>query len=774
MNNKNNIMSIISKKISIDNRNKIITKPFVFENKTFEKFNSQYSIYKNEIRFIDCIFQENVVWGTESTDEAHSIIESDLIFKNCIFKQGIYLDGVQCNGHIIFDHCSFDSYISISNANINIGIAFIQCVISGDVNICSTNIQVVGCQFIDSSITHGNLNLSKSNFARELSIKGCSIKCNFVNFDYITLFDKQGSFQIGGGAYQQFVSTQEIADFLLTEYYHVKELETFNFVNFYELINEEGTVLLIEKNNIEYDEAFCSKVTAYMLSVCKEHIINKKYIECRYADYDELDPAYPCGNGLISISGDGIYIVLYMDGYFYHTQVKENNEIIKCDESNYAKIIFKQELNNYLNNYNDSNFNYELCYYNNVRMIKMLTNRNDIYISIYDSNQGFKVYKWNCIEASVININNAFVGQDLFFKQSEINTPKLILKNLSAEKTIEFEDCKLYCDIDARNINTNDLKFNNIDFERPRIDFCDTSFFINPEYGTESENDINMINGIDLSYSIIKNRFVLNDICISSNHEESALDNSEKVGFDVFLKFSKIGSLFEFNNIGKRQSHNYVLNLYLSNANLNQIVNQRVRWERVNLKIEYSSIQNFKSLSKENKSELNFNHIYKISQSIKSESEKIIFLKQMESSFIKEDKYDDFEKTWKFRNKIRIKKKWGYISFIPLMWNSLVVNYGLSTWRLAMWLIVIMTAFDFLVYFRFEKNVSFCIVNGCVEFMPVSFNTPIMDQLRPHDIAERLKTFEYSSLVTAYKVISYVLVSVLIASFSGFFRSRNE
>lgn len=108
MNNKNNIMSIISKKISIDNRNKTITKPFVLEHKTIVVFNSQYSTYENEVRFIDCIFEENVVLGDELKDEAFSVLETDLIFKNCIFQKKVILDGIRCKGHIVFDNCKFE------------------------------------------------------------------------------------------------------------------------------------------------------------------------------------------------------------------------------------------------------------------------------------------------------------------------------------------------------------------------------------------------------------------------------------------------------------------------------------------------------------------------------------------------------------------------------------------------------------------------------------------------------------------------------------------
>lgn len=784
MNNKNNIMSIISKKISIDNRNKTITKPFVLEHKTIVVFNSQYSIYENEVRFSNCIFENDLILGSEIDDEAFSILESDLIFKNCVFKKKVILDGVQCKGHLVFNNCSFElqcpngeDVLSISNAQIGIGLALYQCILKGGINLSCTNIESLGCQFYDSSIVNDlcMINFSKSYFAKELSIKGCYIKCGNLDFENIALSDNQGSLMIGGNSYQYFTHTSEIICKLINSKYDSKlnpNEHSYNLVNFYEHIDYNGVSLLIQNLYDDIDTGLANS----LLFLIKQYIQEKKYKTIKFIKSErELDGAYPCGNGTINIDeNDNTFVAVYIDGCFYLKNLKvEDEPIIKCESEEYSDVIFENIKKSYLQKYDEAIFTDELCYYNNIRMLRLYTNRDDQYVAIYDSNQGFKVYKWNYIQTTIFNLIHAYVGQGVYFRQSEINTPIINLSSLTAHKTIEFEDCKLYCDINARGIELTDLKFNNIVFESFKEVNEDIETFYNQE--NEIYRDIYNINGIDLSYSNIKNRLSVNDICIIKSEK-----NDKE--FNIYLSFSTIGSLLELCVFGNRQDGSKKIRLDLSNSNINQIINYLVRWDHVNLKVDNSQINHFKTINRSShsyvNSDFNFKQVKKIVKSIDDNEGKgngiVIFLKQMESTFIKDDKYDDFEKTWKFRNKIRIKKKWGYISFIPLMWNSLVVNYGLSTWRLAMWLIVIMTAFDFLVYFRFEENVSFCIVNGCVEFMPVSFNTPIMDQLRPHDIAERLKTFEYSSLVTAYKVISYVLVSVLIASFSGFFRSRNE
>lgn len=783
MNNKNNIMSIISKKISIDNRNKIITKPFVFENKTFEKFNSQYSVYENEVRFTDCTFDEEVVLGCELKDEAFSTFKTDLIFKNCIFKKKINLDGIQCKGHVIFDNCIFElscpkgeDVLSISNAEIGIGVALYQCNLKGGVNLSCTNIGSLGCQFTDSCVINerSQITFSKSYFAKELSINGCFIKCRTINFENIALSDNQGALLIGGN-FQYFIHTNDIICELINSKYNTNlnsDDHSYNLVNFYERIDNNGVNLLIQQIYEDIDTSLIKS----LLFLIKQYINDKKYNSIKLVKNEaELDGAYPCGNGTINIIENEVLIIsVYIDGCFYLKNLKvEDDYIVKCELSEYSDAVFKKVKESYLQLYKETNFKEELCFYNNIRMLALSTDRDDQYIAIYDSNQGFKVYKWNYIQTSSFNLHSAYVGQGLFFRQSEINTPKIDLTRITAQKTIEFEDCKLYCDVNARGIELIDITFNNVVFESYRQGHEDFETFLNPENERYRDNEI--INGIDLSYSRIKNKLSINDICIVENR------NNNNV-FNIYLSFSSIGALLELCMIGTRQNDTQKVRLYLASSNINQIVNYMMRWEHIILNVDNSKINHFKTINSMLsyvESDLNFKKIKKIVSSIDDGGGKgtgrVLFLKQMESTFLKDDKYDDFEKTWKFRNKIRIKKKWKYFSFIPLTWNYMVVNYGLSTWRLALWLVLIMISFDLLVFFKFVDNVSFCLVNGCIEFIPVSFNTPILEgQLRSNAIKEVLKSFEYSAIVTAYKIISYILVSVLIASFTGFFRNRNE
>lgn len=88
--------------------------------------------------------------------------------------------------------------------------------------------------------------------------------------------------------------------------------------------------------------------------------------------------------------------------------------------------------------------------------------------------------------------------------------------------------------------------------------------------------------------------------------------------------------------------------------------------------------------------------------------------------------------------------------------------------------------FDTFVWWKYNLSPQFVLINGFVEFLPVSFNSPIMEQLRDtqletgHTIKETLKVFSYSSLVTAYRIISYILFSVIVAAFSGYFKGKNE
>ena len=60
-----------------------------------------------------------------------------------------------------------------------------------------------------------------------------------------------------------------------------------------------------------------------------------------------------------------------------------------------------------------------------------------------------------------------------------------------------------------------------------------------------------------------------------------------------------------------------------------------------------------------------------------------------------------------------------------------------------------------------------------------SFNEPIVEQLHgvnPNDpkYGPPLLSLGYSALVTGYRLLSYTLLSVLIAAWAGYFRKKNQ
>lgn len=179
-------ITTMSKVINIDRKNKTIEKPFVYKDKSFGKFSCQYAIFENEVRFVKCIFEEDVVFGDEFNDEAFCTIKSDLIFDGCTFKKKVKLDGLQCAGHVVVKgNCKFeyngrgqDEFaLSMSNARIEIGISISDSVFESGINFSAIHIEQIGCQLFNIRLNNpkAEIKFLSSYMGRELSINYSNI-----------------------------------------------------------------------------------------------------------------------------------------------------------------------------------------------------------------------------------------------------------------------------------------------------------------------------------------------------------------------------------------------------------------------------------------------------------------------------------------------------------------------------------------------------------------------------------------------------------------------
>lgn len=762
MNNKNNIMSIISKKISIDNRNKTITKPFVLEHKTIVVFNSQYSTYENEVRFIDCIFEENVVLGDELKDEAFSVLETDLIFKNCIFQKKVILDGIRCKGHIVFDNCKFedvcasgDNVLSITNAEIGIGIGIIRCILHGGINFSATTIKSIGCQIFETVIDNNEctINFTKAYFGRELSINRSTIICNNINFENTALDTLQGSIQVGGNSFVYMVEPEVLSKKIIKYTYNEDIEDAINIYSFFEFVLKDKAYLVIAKEDgcpFDNNNIIIEKV--------KSTYSDKGYVNVFIRNKNEIDTdnLTPIGNVVIGIKEDLLYYTIFANKQFHvYKSLESEDKIIGMDI--YAKYIFDSIADKNIS------FQFDSSDHKATFMIRATLNE-EKYIAIYDSNNQFKVYRWNFIQSNTpLVLSQAKVGLGLYCRQCEFVCPALDIRGIHSSDVIFFEDVRLETgNVIASEIVVPNFILRNVDYIIANNSV--TGFWIN------NEDDFN--SHIKLNNSKIANKLEIVDFL--------AHNQSEKEKFIIDLDFTVIDNVFTLEYNGGYNSAIMVIktnNSIIHNLDLRSWNWDLIEFELTNCKFntlrvdktQASSVRSDSIFWKEMKSN--------IVSSIKEGN--ILFLKTVENIFYKSDN-SDWIKVWKYRNNLRIKAEHPKTYWLHILWNRFFVNYGLHPWYLIVWLMITVILFDTFVWWKYNLSPQFVLINGFVEFLPVSFNSPIMEQLRDtqletgHTIKETLKVFSYSSLVTAYRIISYILFSVIVAAFSGYFKGKNE
>lgn len=162
----------------------------------------QYSVLRRHVKFENCIFEDDVVWGDESCSETCSQANQDIFFINCIFKKKVLMDGIDCRGGIYFKKCKFeyqsgnsiDYALSLCGANIRIAVEFSNCNFKGGINMNGCTIEKMGCLFDNVKVINEkcHINLIAANFAKELLLKECDIYCeafcgNCINAGHILI-----------------------------------------------------------------------------------------------------------------------------------------------------------------------------------------------------------------------------------------------------------------------------------------------------------------------------------------------------------------------------------------------------------------------------------------------------------------------------------------------------------------------------------------------------------------------------------------------------------
>ena len=748
---------------NIDNRNKTIEKPYVYKNKTYEKFLCQYSVFENEVRFENCTFNEDVVFGDEFNDDAFWIIKSDLIFDGCTFLKKVKLDGLQCAGHVVFKDCTFeyksvkvgDYALSLSNAKIGTGIGILNSVLSGGINFSATNAALIGCQLSNVTINNElcDLNFVKAYLGRELSIKNSNIVCNNICLENTAVDPIQGSIQIGGGGFVNAIEPETISQKAVKLIFS-EDISAFaNIYSLFEIIIDNKKYLIIAKEGMSLENdsnIIIQKIEDFAKDKGFDGILLRKRSEIK------TEFLVPMGNAVISCDEQLVVFTLFFDDLFYLCDVSNNREKQLSIDA-FSQLLFGDVFDA------NANVTFEKSVHKSVPLIRAKSANKTSHIAIYDQYQNFKIFTWNYIKSNQkLDFNQVFVGCGLYIKQSELDSPGVNLHGLVSKNELLFEDVIFNTyNIDASEINVLNFVFHNIDYK------IGENF---PGYWTNNESK--EFPGLNLESSIITNRLEISDLIVQCS--------SEIASFLVNLEFVRVGNLFEFIYYGNGNS-----TLLKVNQNNTKIENWSIfcfNWNTISLETINCSFKSLKLDGTQVSSAAAKDHFWgKLKKSIVERiyTGNVLFLKTIEGIFYKADNRE-WKKIWKYRNNKRIEKEHPYLFPIHILFNKYVVNYGLSARYLIGWLLLMMITFDLIVFKYYNLSGSYCAVNGFVEFLPVSFNSPIMEQLRDyesmngHVVKEILSDFKYSALVTGYRVISYTLFSVLIASFGGYFKGKNQ
>lgn len=751
------------KQIHLNWNNKKIRTPQVYRKKHFGTVNCQYADFFENVLFENCIFEESLVFGSEVSNQAFCSIHKDIIFTNCVFRKQVLLDGVISNAHIIFNGCQFyykseninDYALSISNANIKIGIELSDCYLAGGVNLSATIIDRVGCLFSHTVIDNNKcqLNFDSGEFGKELSFISCYINCLSLSFNS-TIVNKENGHFIWRGNFLYNIGINDIASYFIKERTGLIVSETALVESYLEIRQGAIRCLLCVKH-----QDFISAVPILE----KESLLNPKY-SVQSLSVDNIDEfwekfkiseerSFPVGDAIVcKISDDVLCLVIYYNGIFTFKFIgNEDNIDFKLDYKDYGCYLFK-----------DTNLEeeLELGYHCGVRKIEASKKNKLKLLSIYTRNCGFNVYEWNYFELqNSMQLSYSKVGCGLYIEQTEISTPIFDISNIYANDNVKIEDVYFRTTLfTATSITTKNIILNNIDFRI--IDYTENIW--------RNSTDLQRC-GIDLKFSCIKENLIIKDILLH-NCIDTCQDKSTKI--HINLDFSIIGNMLQLEGIGFKYNsetndiHTKNLIISLNKAEAKQWICNIINWSTIKISIEDFVF-----------SDMRINNLIPEFKTIKLlikhdiiQDGYIQLLKRIENLHShKLPNENEAEKFWKFRYMLQLKKGHRWSFPIVNLWYKYILNYGLSSSRLLLFLILVMAVFD--LYVCYTLNVSFVnsIIWGFLIISPVGFDENIVRNV----INIETPSFLYCSVVILYRLCSYILLAILIASYGGYFKGRN-
>lgn len=747
----------------LDLKHKIYSEPLTYSDTEFRCINCQYANISNLVKFQRCRFSGDVIWGDEINNEAYSRIESDMIFEDCVFFGKVFLDGIKCKGRISFIRCTFlyesqnnsDYALNLSNGVISLGIEMSYCHFKGGINLSGTNIKQVGCFF--NHVTIDNINCSlcfnSTYLAKELCFISCNIICNSINLESTSLHE-QGHIIFRG----QFMYADTIENLLFSIF--KEQLLGHKLIKVASLYEE--------KRGDDSHLAVLSVTGAPQPSIFFKDILSFK--TAKYIDH----VAESTGNSLIPI-GELFLAELDDDLTAVITYCKRTAYItIYGKDFDYIESSYKKEIQDYAGYiFKDQQIlaeSLETGYHVGMTTISCKSTQGINLIAVQADNgmsQEFKVYEWNYFKLGLaLSFPLSNIGNSFIIEQTEIKAPCIQMNDIFT-KNFKCQDLKLETTIwDLTCAKCDKMILNNID-----IRTCDY-----PENVYFNSTSPACLRGINLSKSDIVCSLEICDV-IFHNKLDSCLDSCLKpIPYGIDLSFAKISKDIVLNNVIYK--YNYTAGYKYPLLNINLV--------HLNcLRFSYTSNPYYKALFNVDDFEVTqfiLNGYIPNVREIKNlnfETPPCQLLKSLETYHFVHGSKTEAEQCWRYRNKLRIKRdhKKNFLSrFLHLFWNKYVVDYGLHTYPLVIILITFMVGFSLLINRVFGVPFWQSIMNSLVTVIPVSFNEEVLSTIEPilHSDASEVQRLLYSISIIVYRVISYILLAVLIASFGNFFKKVND
>lgn len=748
-------------------------------NKRFERW----------LSFKQCVFKKTVLFGRIDSHLHSSHLEQDLVFQECEFEEKACFDGITCNGSVTFDHCFFryksvnkqDFALSLQAVTIMIQLAITDCdFIGGGLSLNSAKIERVGCHINCDRILseRGIVDFRGAHLGDEFDIQGSEIICSGVLFELVSVNPK-GHVKIAGKTIfpnmpiEQtvfrvfnrwaldnsfcFTANEEesIRDYLLLYYFYDGKIE-------YAIKDDKYfySVNVTEKSEIEnVVKSFISNDTEFL----RLHCINNNVLEKEKIDRLKTMALIPLVERWQLNDGTKTKGFLCVSrGEVYYKKETEFDYVLIGDLFNGLEpFFFPDEYSRQIERKTFGDFD---CY--------LKGNTNHVYkLSCFVYGYTGELHTFvsltipTVIQSSeLITFNSMICGCRLHLADSIFFTPELDFDRLIVTNDIIIE---------VSNIRT--INFNFIDVKSDSIRFEMVSIY----YGGDKTFGISQSN---TGWSSVGMRLEGTEVR-KMQFKHLHVDSSLKVNNIVFsLRDSRINDQFIIDNIYCHKSPtngcpNIMVDLRDSKIgcfrNFNLLTQEKMCYlitgmEVEEIRMEYSMFDE-KGNYLPDKSDM----IFKLINDKIFIGNAVPLLRTIEKLYDENDKHDIANDIWKYRNNLRIKQHYSQKKAKWLIrWNKYFTNYGLSAKYLVGWLLLFMIVFDAIVSLCFHINVGVAIANGFMEFMPINFNDPVVDGVRGENLS--FKCIGYSVAVIIYRFFSYILLSVIIASMTGYFNKKNK